>query len=581
MDRVFLPIRQQLRHFVYFLLATTLLGVALAPPAGAASRPPLRAANGMVVAPEPHAARIGAEVLKAGGNAVDATVAVAFALTATYPLAAPVGGGGFMLVRHPDGRHTALDFREVAPTRLTADLFLDENGEPIPGASLDGGKAVGVPGTVAGLGEAHARWGTRKWKDLVQPSVRLARRGFVVDPFLSRVLVANATKVAAHDATRAIFMRDGAPLVAGDTLVQAELSATLKLVARHGPAGLYSGQVGQAIVDAVEAAGGVMRLDDLAAYRPVERIPIERTYRGYRVISFPPPSSGGVALLQILSLLDPFDFSTYGPGSSFAVHLLTETERLAYADRSKWLGDPGFGEIPVDALLDEDYLRERGQLLRTNHATRSTRIQPGEPIEVPHGETLHFSVADRHGGAVSVTLTLNSALGTGIVAPGTGVLLNNQIDDFAVAPGLPNQYGLIGGAANAIEPGKRPLSSMTPTIVEHAQPSPRPFLVLGSPGGATIITSVAQVLINVIDHGMPLQEAVDAPRVHHQWLPDRLYYEPRALAHDTISRLHSMGHALEQRQKMLGNVNAIGVDPETGDWLGAPDPRRASAAAGH
>jgi len=560
------------------LLAPSLL---LATVAWAASPPATRGEEAMVVSPDRHATAIGLATLRAGGNAVDAAVAVTFALGVTYPLAGPIGGGGFALYRTPDGEAHALDFREVAPARLRAELFLDEEGRPIPGLSVDGGLAVGVPGTVAGLAEAHRRWGALPWEDLVRPAVELAAGGFEVSPFLALTLERQHQRLAADAEAREIFLRQGRPLAAGARLVQTDLAATLDTVARQGAAGFYGGPVASALVAALERAGGVMEASDLERYRPVLRAPLYGSYRGRRVICFPPPSSGGVALLQILGMLERHDLRAAGFGSSLAIHLIAEAERRAFADRSRWLGDPDFAQVPVEALLDPDYLAERAAGIRPRRATPSRKIAPGEmPVTIEAGETLHLVTADAAGGAVSLTATLNGWFGSAMVAAGTGVLLNNEMDDFALAPGVPNLYGLLGGKANAVEPRKRPLSSMSPTIIERAEAGGRPLLVLGSPGGSTIISTVAQVLINVVDHELPLQAAVDAPRFHHQWQPDRIFHEPRAFSDDVVRALRERGHDLRELTRFQGNANAIGLAPD-GAWLGAADPRRQGAAAGY
>jgi gamma-glutamyltranspeptidase/glutathione hydrolase len=573
------PAGSATRRFHRAIVAVLLLAVALLP-ALAASGPGARGANGMVVTPETLATRVGVEVLSSGGNAIDATVAVAFALDVTYPLAAGVGGGGFLLYRSADGTHQALDFRETAPTELRSDLFLDERGREIPGVSLETGLAVGVPGTVAGLAEAHRRWGSLPWSDLLAPAVRLAADGFEVYPWLAETLGVASPRLVADSGARSIFMGAERPLAAGDRLVQSDLARTLQVIAEEGPAGFYEGPVARAIVDTVRLAGGVMRPDDLAGYRPVERTPIDAEYRGYRIVTFPPPSSGGIALLQMLRTLERYDLRGSGWGSSLTVHLMTEAERRAFADRARWLGDPDHFAVPTTQLLDPDYLARRAASIRPDRATPSRSVPPGDLQVDDLDETMHFSIADSAGRAVAVTITLNQWYGTGIVADGTGVLLNNEIDDFAIVAGKPNLYGLTGGEANAVAGGKRPLSSMTPTIVEPPAGGKRPAMVLGTPGGSTIPTTILQVLINVIDHGMSLQEAVDAPRTHHQWQPDKIIHETRALPADVIVNLIARGHALAPAERPLGNVNAIGLAAD-GSWVGAADPRRRGSAEGY
>lgn len=561
------------------LVATLLLLAAAGSAVRAASPAPARGPRGMVVAPEPLATRVGLEVLRRGGNAADAAVAVAMALAVTHPRAGNLGGGGFLLYRTPDGRHAALDFRETAPRDLRPEAFLDAEGRPVPARSLDGGLAVGVPGSVAGLAEAHRRWGSRPWRELVEPAIRLARDGVTVSRLHASQLAEEVGRLRKDPAARAIFTRDGTALAEGDRLVQKDLARTLATIAAEGPEAFYRGPLAEALVAAVRARGGVLRVEDLEAYRVVEREPLVASYRGLRVVTFPPPSSGGVILLQILGMIEPLDLSTSGAGSSRTVHRLVEAERRAFADRSRWLGDPAFFRNPVRGLLDPAYLAARWSSFRPNRATPSRRLSPGSPASDEPTETLHLSIADARGAAIALTTTLNGAYGAAFVAEGTGVLLNNEIDDFAIAPGAVNQFGLSGGRANAVLPGKRPLSTMTPTIVEGAVGERRPRLVLGSPGGPTIVTAVLGVLVNVVDHGMSLSDAVAAPRFHHQWMPDRIDHETGAFPEDVASALRRFGHLLRERPA-IGNVAAIGIDPD-GAWTGVADPRGEGAAMGY
>ena len=549
-------------------------------PIAAASRPAVRGEHGMVVAPEPIAAGVGRDVLRRGGTAVDAAVAAAFALAVTYPRAGNLGGGGFLLVRENARTHAALDFRERAPAALRPELFLDDGGRPVPERSLAGGLSVGVPGSVAGLAEAHRRWGSLSWRDLLAPAIRLAREGVAVSAGTERSLADAQDLLRRDPATRAIFFREGRTLREGERLVQADLARTLERIARRGAAGFYTGDVAASVVEVVRRNGGVMTARDLSGYRALLRTPLVGRYRGARIVTFPPPSSGGVVLLQILGMLERFDLRASGPGASATVHRMVEASRRAYADRSMWLGDPDAVEVPTAALLEPAYLAARSADIDDARATPSGVVQPGQPAGVSTGgDTLHLSVADARGRVVALTTTLNSWYGSGLMAPGTGVILNNEIDDFAIAPGVPNQFGLVGGRANEVAGGKRPLSSMCPTIVEGEDGARRPRLVLGSPGGSTIITAVLQVLSGVLDHGMPLQEAVDAPRFHHQWLPDRLDHEVRAFPADVAAALRARGHTLAPRAP-IGNVAAIGLD-EDGAWLGAADPRGEGVAAGY
>ena len=548
--------------------------------AAAASPPAATGRNGMVVAPEARAAEVGLAILKQGGNAVDASVATALALAVTYPTAGNLGGGGFLLYRTPEGQFHAYDHRETAPTELVAGMFLDREGKPVPERSLRGGLAVGVPGTVAGLLDAHRRWGSLPFKDLAAAAIRLAEDGFAISAATADSLNRNRELLSADPEAARIFLRRDRLWQTGDRLVQPDLAATLRRLAAGGREAFYAGKVGQAMVDTVHGYGGVLTMDDLAGYKPVLRKPVHGVYRGYRVTSFPPPSSGGIVLLQILKMLNAFDIERSGYGGSRTIHLMVEAERRAYADRARWLGDPEFFDVPVQDLLDPDYLSGRAGTIDAEQATPSGRIAPYAPVPEESPETLHFSIADAQGGIVAMTTTLNSSYGSGIVAKGTGILLNNEIDDFAVAPGVPNQFGLVGGEANSIRGGKRPLSSMTPTIVTTNTAHPRPVMALGSPGGSTIITSVLQVLLNVLDHHMPLQEAVDAPRFHHQWLPDVVRYEARMLPRDVADGLTRRGHNLELSSHSLGNVAAIWFAGD-GTIHGAADPRGQGRAAGY
>jgi len=546
----------------------------------AAAPPAVRGERGMVVSPEANATEIGRTVLQEGGTAVDAGVAVAFALAVTYPRAGNIGGGGFMLYRAGAGAYHALDFRERAPGAIRPESYLDEDGRAISERSVEGGLAVAVPGSVAGLARAHQDWGKLPWARLLAPAIRLAEEGVEVSAFLAQGFREEGERLSADPEARQLFTRDGDPLMEGDRLVQADLGKSLRRIAKSGPAGFYRGSTAEAVVETVRQAGGVMSMQDLKTYRVSVREPLQGSYRGHRIVSFPPPSSGGIVLLQVLGMLEGDDLRSSGFGASSTVHHMAEAERRAYADRSRWLGDPDHYGVPVDGLLDPAYLARRRASIAADRATPSRRLGPGTPGTEESSETLHYAVADSAGRVVAVTTTLNGPFGAAIVAAGTGVLLNNEMDDFALAPGVPNMYGLVGGEANAIGPGKRPLSSMTPTIVESPEGGARPALVLGSPGGSKIITAVLQVLVNVIDHGMPLQEAVNAPRFHHQWLPDRILYEPRAFPADVQTNLSARGHRLEVGSAPLGNVNAIGLD-EDGAWLGAADPRRSGRAAGY
>jgi gamma-glutamyltranspeptidase/glutathione hydrolase len=562
-----------LRH-----LATCVLLLALVLPVRAASAPPAVGARGMVAAPEAAAAAIGSAVLRDGGNAIDAAVAMALALAVTYPRAGNLAGGGFLLYRSPDGSHHALDFRETAPAALTPALFLGPDGRPDPEKARSRGLSVAVPGTVAGLVAAHERWGTRSWEALVAPAIRLAEEGTTVSPLSAAAYAEENTRLAADPAARVLFTLEGAPLPEGHRLVQKDLAATLRALASGKADAFYRGRIAQSIVDAVRATGGVMTLDDLKGYRLADREPLEGRYRGLKIVTFPPPSSGGIVLLQALGMLEHFDMAASGAGSSTTLHRIAEAERRAFADRSRFLGDPAFVEVPITRLLDPRYLAGRFKSIRDDRALPSSRIGPGS-LGVEGEDTYHLSVADARGGAVALTSTLNSWFGAAIVAPGTGLLLNNEVDDFALAPGLANQFGLRGEAANAPAAGKRPLSSMCPVIVEDGDPSGRPLLVLGSPGGPTIISAVLQTLLHVVDDKLTLREAVDAPRIHHQWMPDRLDHDTVGMPKDVLDALAAKGHTLHTRS-FTWNVAAIGRDAR-GRFTGAADPRGEGTAIGY
>jgi gamma-glutamyltranspeptidase/glutathione hydrolase len=561
------------------ILAALAASVAIAPEAPAASRRPVVGARGMVVAPEREAAAVGLAVLRRGGNAVDAAVATAFALAVSFPRAGSLGGGGFLIYRAPDGSHAALDFRETAPRALTPAMFVDASGHVDPTRSRKGGLAVGVPGTVAGLAEAHKRWGTRPWEELLEPAIRLADEGVVVSEVTAEILLDETRRLAADPAAAAIFTKNGAPMREGDRLVQKDLAKTLRAIASQGAAGFYEGPIAEAIVKGTSAVGGVMTAADLAAYRAVPRVPLEGTYRGRRIVVFPPPSSGGVVLLQALAMLERFDLQASGAGSALTLHRIAEAERRAFADRAVHLGDPDVVEVPVKALLDPAYLAARAATIRDDRATPSNKIRPGSPPTSGGMNTLNLSIADDRGGALALSTTLNEWYGDALVAPGTGVLLNDEIDDFALAKGVANQYGLVGGLANAVAGGKRPLSSMCPTIVETKEPSARPLLVVGGRGGPMIISSVLQTILHIIDDGMSLQEAVDAPRIHHQWLPDEIVYERRALTPEVAAGLRGRGHTLTGHGP-IAEVSPIGLDA-AGRYTGASDPRAEAVALGY
>ncbi len=534
---------------------------------------PVVARDGMVVAQETRATRVGADVLRRGGNAIDAAVATGFALAVTYPRAGNIGGGGYMVVHLADGRDLAIDYRETAPAAITRDIFLDEKGEADPQKSRDSALSIGVPGTVAGLALAHAKYGSGKFTlaELIAPAIELARNGIPVEADVADSLPNVQQRMARWPASAKIFLKpDGQPLAPGDLLVQRDLADTLSAIARDGPRAFYDGAIAERIATAVQAAGGVMTPADLKAYRPIERAPVRGSYRGYEIVSMPPSSSGGVILIEILNILEGYD--GLAGDDTRRLHLMIEAMKLAYADRALFLGDPETVSAPLDRLLSKPYAASLRAGIDPEKARPSKTIRPGTGIRPEGDNTTHFSVVDGFGNAVSNTTTLNFSYGVGMVAEGTGVLLNNELDDFAAKPGAPNFYGLVGGEANAPGPGKRPLSSMTPTIVLK---DGKPFLVTGSPGGSRIITMVLQVITNVIDRGMSLAEAVADVRFHHQWFPDEVSVE-RGLSPELIRALEARGHRLVEGP-LRGSVNSILITP--GGFVGAADPRTRGALA--
>ena len=540
---------------------------------------PVIGRQGMVVSQEARASRIGLDVLKRGGNAVDAAVAVGFALAVTLPRAGNLGGGGFMLVHRADLHQSiAIDYRETAPAATTRDVFLDDKGNADPGKSMFSGLAIGVPGTVAGLELAQRKYGSGKFSlaELVAPAVRLAREGLAVDDDLADSLPAAAKMLARYPSSARIFLKgDGSALARGDMLVQSDLANTLEAIGRDGPQAFYEGAIAEKIAAAVRGAGGRMQAEDLKAYQPFERAPVVGVYRGYDIVSMPPPSSGGVHVVQILNLLEGFPIGALGANSAETIHLMAEAMKLAYADRAEFLGDPAFVEVPVRGLTSKAYAGTLRPRISATRARPAAEIKSGAPLPYESDQTTHFSVVDKDGNAVSNTYTLNFSYGLGMVAEGTGVLLNNELDDFAAKPGVPNAYGLIGGLANAPGPGKRPLSSMSPTLVFK---DGQLVLVTGSPGGSRIITTVLQIIMNVIDHGMNAAEATEAVRVHHQWLPDELRVE-RGLSIDTIRLLEARGHKVVTLPTM-GSTQTI--QRAEGLLYGAADTRqRGTGAVGY
>ncbi len=538
---------------------------------------PVRAEHGLVVGEEALAVHAGLQVLQRGGNAVDAAVTVGFALAVTYPRAGNLGGGGFMLIYSArTGDVTAIDYREMAPGRAHRDMFLDREGQVDPELSRFSHLAAGVPGTVAGLALALEKYGTLSLAQALAPAIQLAESGFVVSPEFSEAIKGMAERLRQRPAARAVFFKaDGGSYESGDLFVQRDLAGTLRAIAREGTAAFYRGPVADQILGEMERNDGVLSRADLAGYRAVVRRPARGTYRGYGVYAMSPPSSGGVHIVQMLNILEGYDCRALGHNGAAAIHRMAEAMKRAYADRSRYLGDPDFVSVPIHWLVSKGYAASVRQQIDLSRASPSRNLGPGVPPREGH-ETTHFSIIDAHGNAVANTYTLNFSFGSGIVVRGAGFLLNNEMDDFSAKPGVPNAYGLVGGAANAIAPKKRMLSSMSPTIVLKGG---KPFLITGSPGGPRIITTTLQVIMNVIDHGMNIQEAVNAPRVHHQWLPDELYVED-GLSPDALRLLREMGHTVVAGET-LGAASSILVDPETGMRTGASDPRRGGLAAGY
>ncbi|MFT6124973.1 MAG: gamma-glutamyltranspeptidase/glutathione hydrolase [Shewanella sp.] len=539
-----------------------------------ATAQPIYAKHGMVSSQEAIASQIGVDILKQGGNAVDAAVAVAYALAVTLPRAGNIGGGGFMLVHLAEQNKTiAIDYRETAPAKAHKDIFLDEQGNAVDKLSREHGLAVGVPGTVMGMELALKQYGTMKMAQVIKPAIKLAKDGIVVTSDLSNSLAGLKSRITQWPSSAAIFYHaDGSNYQVNELLKQPELAQSLSLIAQKGSKGFYQGETAEKIVSAVQNAGGVMSLTDLANYKVVEREPVRGNYRGYEVVSMPPPSSGGIHIIEMLNVLEQFPIDKLGHNSANTLHLMAETMKYAYADRSEYLGDPDFVTVPVKQLTSKQYAKEIASKIAINKTTPSSEIKPGKLAPYESDQTTHFSVIDKWGNAVANTYTLNFSYGSGLVAKGTGILLNNEMDDFSVKPGTPNGYGLIGGEANAVQGNKRPLSSMSPTMVMK---DGKPFIVTGSPGGSRIINITLQMIMNVIDHNLNIAEATAAARMHHQWLPDFIWVE-HTLNRDTISLLEAKGHKVKV-QESIGSTQSIMMTEQ--GLFGASDPRRAGSAA--
>jgi len=531
---------------------------------------PIVARSGMVVGPEQLAAEVGTDILRQGGNAVDAAVATGFALAVTYPRAGNLGGGGFMLVHLAgNNRQTLIDYRETAPAAAGRDLFLDDMGEVDRMREFFSHQSAGVPGTVAGLLYALEKYGSMSREQVLAPAIALAEQGLEVSFALNFEINARAQQLRKNpEAVRLFFRPDGSPHDIGDTWRQPDLAWTLRQIQKNGDAGFYQGEVAQRIIAEMEAGGGLITAGDLAGYRAVERPPVRGRFRDFEVVSTPPPSSGGVHILQMLNILEGYDLAAMGHNSADYLHHLIESMKLAYADRSHYLGDPDFVDVPVAQLTDKTYAAQRRQVIDSGRATPSLAIAPGKPAPGESSDTTHYTVADRHGNVVSNTYTLNFSFGSHIAVPGTGMLLNNEMADFASSPGRSNAFGLLQGEANKIEPGKRPLSSMSPTMVFR---DGKPWLATGSPGGSVIITTVLQTLLNAMEFDMNMAAAAAGARIHHQWIPDKLRVET-GISPDTIRLLQDMGHQVEIGNRTLGRTQSIML--ESGWLKGATDTRR-------
>ncbi len=573
----------------YFLIAILALAAASQLAASSAVRP-VHGTKAMVATVHPEASKVGVAILQQGGNAIDAAVAVGFALAVVYPEAGNIGGGGFMLFRRADGEVHFVDYREKAPAKATANMYLDSQGNVIPDLSTIGYKAIGVPGSVAGLVYAQKHWGKLTLKQVMEPAIRLARDGFVLD--YDEANAFRDSQLAEFPESHRIFQRDGDYYQPGDVFKQPELARTLQRIA-DDPDDFYHGSLAKELAASVEKGGGLITADDLAQYQVKERQPIHGTYRGYEIISAPPPSSGGIALVEILNILEGYDLTKQGDRSAQSIHLTAEAFQRAFFDRAEFLGDPDYSKIPVAQLIDKRYGNAWRETIPLRRATPSADLrrpsvfsqldsyasshpQPKGVREPDH--TTHYSVVDPEGNAVSVTTTLNDGFGSRVTAEGLGFLLNDEMDDFSSKPGVPNLYGLLQGPANAIGPGKRPLSAMTPTIVLK---NGKLFLVLGSPGGPTIITTVANILMGVVDYGLNIEQAVNAPRFHDQWMPDQILMESVGFSPDTIGILERMGHKIKMAHGYWGDAECIAVDDKTGELLGASDGRNGGKAVGY
>jgi len=535
----------------------------------------------MVASTNEVASKVGVDILKRGGNAVDAAIAVAFALAVTHPAAGNLGGGGFMMIRLKNGRATAIDYREMAPAAATRNIYLDKDGNVIQGdgGPIEGYRAAGIPGTVRGMELALKKYGSHRlsWAQLVEPARALAANGFTVTHNLARGLRENKEYLSKYPETKRIYLNNGKFYNEGDLFRQPDLAATFARLQQRGPSEFYQGLTAQLIVEDLKRHNGLLTMADMRGYVAKEREPLHASYRGYEVISMPPPSSGGAVLIEMLNILEGFDLKKLDSASSDRYHLMTEAMRRAFADRAEYMGDNDFVKVPIAGMIDKKYAAKLRSTIDEDKASTSAQVKAGKPAGYESDETTHFTVVDAEGNAVANTYTLNNSYGSAVVAKGTGLLMNDEMDDFAAKPGTPNLYGLIQGERNAVAPQKRPLSAMTPTFVLRKDGSL--WFTVGSPGGPTIINTVLSVIVNVVDYDMNIQQAIDAPRIHHQWLPDEVVFEPYGLSGDTQQALKGRGHKLIEKPRYLGDCEGIMIEEKTGMRLGATDPRRSDGLA--
>ena len=549
----------------------------------AATTDPVRGKSAMVASQHELASKIGVEIMKKGGNAVDAAIAVAFALAVVYPEAGNIGGGGFMVIRLADGTTTTIDYREMAPAKATRDIFLNENGEVIrgEGGSVIGYRASGVPGTPAGMEMAFKKYGSKKvsWQEIIEPSRKLAQNGYVLSFRLANLFKDYQNSLGKYEDSKRIFLNDGKFYEEGDLLIQKDLAATLERIQKNGAKGFYEGETARLIAADMKKNDGLITIEDLKNYVAKEREPIRGTYRGNEIISMPPPSSGGIVLIQVLNMLEKYDIKKMEYNSAAKYHILTEAMRRAFADRAEFMGDPDYADVPAMKLIDKNYALDRGKSINSAKASKSSEIGFGDPYGKESMDTTHFTVVDKDGSVVSNTYTINNLYGSAVTAKGTGVLLNDEMDDFSAQPGKANMFGLIQGERNSVQPKKRPLSSMTPTIVLRKDGSL--WFAVGARGGPRIITAVLNSVINMIDHEMDIQQAIDFPRIHHQWFPDQILYEPYGISPDTKAILESYGHKFTDNPGNIASMTGIAIEKKTGVRLGAIDSRSDGAAIGY